>query len=84
VALRRIDIRRGRRVRVIGAEDSRLTQGFHAFEADNGFRWTDGDAVLPRALLGAPFGPLELWLHCAGTACYIDEGAALAADRLRA
>ncbi len=79
VALRRIEVRRGLRARVIDAADERLTKGFHAFEADNAFRWTDGEAVLPKALLGAWPGPLELWLHCAAAACYGDEGSPLPA-----
>jgi hypothetical protein len=81
VALRRIEVGRGRLVRVIGADDARLIEGFHAFEADNAFRWTDGNAALPRRLLGHPSGPLKLWLHCAASACYIDEGASRPAER---
>jgi hypothetical protein len=84
VALRRIEVRRGHRVRSIAMDDALLTEGFHAFEADNGFRWTDGDALLPRSLLGRASGALELWLHCAMTACYIGDDATPPVARSRA
>jgi hypothetical protein len=74
VALRRVTLCRGRQLRVIEADDPLLTDGFHAFEADNGFRWTDGDALLPAALLDGFAGPMELTLHVASTAHYIEDG----------
>jgi hypothetical protein len=75
VALLRIVIRQGRRSRVIKAGDGLLVEGFHAFEADNGFRWTDGDADLPAPLFAGFEGPLEVVLHCAATARYVEDGA---------
>ena len=70
VALRRIVLRQGTRLRVIEAADASLTDGFHAFEADNGLRWTDGDAALPAALFDGFDGPVELVLHVGGTTRY--------------
>ena len=50
LAIRRIILWHGRHARVIEADDPRLAEGFHGYETDNGFRWTDGDAVLPASL----------------------------------
>ena len=75
VALCRIVVRRGTRFRVIEASDARLTDGFHAFDAGNGFRWTDGDAVVPIELFAGFAGSVEIVLIIAGTAHYIDESA---------
>ena len=47
VAVREVRLWQGARVRVLPASDASLRGGFHAFEPDNGFRWTDGEAVLP-------------------------------------
>jgi hypothetical protein len=74
VAVRRIVIRQGSRWRVIAADDAALVEGFHAFEAANGLRWTDGDAVLPAALFAGFAGPLEVVVECGATARYVDEG----------
>jgi hypothetical protein len=73
VAVRRIIIRQGSRSRAVEAEDARLTDGFHAFEADEGWRWTDGAAHLPAALFSGFDGPLEVVLLCGGTARYVAE-----------
>ncbi|WP_158929384.1 Hint domain-containing protein [Acidisphaera sp. S103] len=70
IALRRVMLRQGARVRTIDAHDPRLTDGFHAFEADNNLRWTDGDAGLPAALLEGFDGAVELVLHLGGTTRY--------------
>ena len=59
---------------MIEAEDERLTVGFHAFEADNGLRWTDGDAAIPERLLTGFAGPLEITLRLGGSTTYADEG----------
>jgi Hint domain len=75
VALRRIVIRRGSRSRAIEADDALLVHGFHAFEAADGLRWTDGDAHLPGALFAGFDGPLEVVLLCGGAARYVAEGA---------
>ncbi len=73
VALRQIMLTKGKRVRIIDAENPLLTDGFHAFEADNGFRWTDGDAAIPTGLFAGFTGPLELVLHIGGTARYLAD-----------
>jgi hypothetical protein len=46
VALRRIVVRKNARFRIADALDQRLTTGFHTFESDNRFRWTNGDAAI--------------------------------------
>jgi autotransporter passenger strand-loop-strand repeat protein len=73
VALRRIMVRQGARSRVLQADDARLAVGFHPYETDNGFTWTDGDAALPADLLTAFAGPMEIVLFVASTAQYIDD-----------
>jgi hypothetical protein len=70
VALRRLVVRKGTRFSVTEANDDRLADGFHAFEADNGFCWTDGDAAIPTELFANFTGPLELVLHIGATARY--------------
>jgi hypothetical protein len=76
VALRRITVSAGCESRVIEAEDKVLEDGFYAFEVDNGFRWTAGDAVLPAALFIGFTGPVELSLHVGCTTHYVVDGAA--------
>ena len=70
VALRRIVVRQGTRFRVMQAADVRLADGFHAFEAGNGLRWTDGDAILPAALFEGFDGAVEVVLHLGGSMRY--------------
>jgi hypothetical protein len=77
VAVRRLRARKGSRARVIEAEDARLTDGFHAFESDEGIRWTNGDAALPAELFEGFKGEVEVAIHLAGSTQYIDEGVAL-------
>jgi autotransporter passenger strand-loop-strand repeat protein len=74
VALRRIVVREGTRFRMIEASDASLGNGFHAFEAVNGFRWTDGDAAVPIELFAGFAGSVELVLTIASTAHYLEEG----------
>jgi len=66
IALRRIVARKGATLRMIEANDPSLRDGFHPFEADNCFRWTNGDALLPAELfLGFADGcELELYVGC--------------------
>jgi hypothetical protein len=79
VALRQIELRGGRRARTMGAEDTRLTDGFHGFEADNSIRWTDGDAAIPPCLFDGFTGPLDVVLQFGGQNTYVDDcGAARA------
>ena len=49
VAIERIGLWQGTRVKRIDSADGALEAGFHAHEPDNGYRWTDGDALLPLA-----------------------------------
>ncbi|MEJ0017957.1 MAG: Hint domain-containing protein [Acetobacteraceae bacterium] len=74
VALRRIVLWHGRQVSVLEADDVRLCDGFHAFEASNGWRWTDGDAVVPEAAFLPGDGACELELHIGCTARYPQDG----------
>jgi autotransporter-associated beta strand protein len=64
VALRHIASWRGRRLRTVAADDAQLATGFHQFEPAEGFRWTDGAAVLPVALWDGA-DALELHVACA-------------------
>lgn len=66
VAIRRIVLWQAALVRLIEATDPALTDGFHGFEADNGFRWTNGNALLPAELFCGLTGPcqVELKLGC--------------------
>jgi hypothetical protein len=73
VALRRLVVRQGTRFRVTEANDNRLSDGFHAFEADSGFRWTDGEAAIPTELFAGFTGPIELVLHIGATARYLAD-----------
>ncbi|MGD0105987.1 MAG: Hint domain-containing protein [Rhodopila sp.] len=73
VAVRRLAVRQGGRFRVTEADDAILDAGFHAFEADNGWRWTDGDASLPMSLFTGFKGSLELMLHLGGTTQYVAD-----------
>jgi hypothetical protein len=70
VALRHIVVWGGRRLRVMGANDPALTSGFHGFEGDHGFRWTDGDAALPPSLFDGLPGTCMIELTVACTARY--------------
>jgi hypothetical protein len=70
VALQRILVWGGRRLRVMDANDPALTSGFHGFEADNGYRWTDGDATLPASLFDGLSGACTIELTVACTARY--------------
>ncbi len=77
IALRRVALWQASRLRIIEAEDPSLTEGLHAFETDNGVRWTNGDAVLPSALFDDLAGPVELELTIPSTTHYMDEGVRL-------
>jgi hypothetical protein len=59
---------------VVTAGDARLAEGFHPFEAGNGLHWTDGDATLPPSLFAGFTGKVEVAVHVAATAQYIDDG----------
>jgi Hint domain len=76
VALRQIVIRRGSKFRVIEADNALLTAGFHAFEKDKAFRWTDGNAILSGQLFAGLSGPIEVVLRLGGTMRYVEDGVA--------
>ena len=70
VAVRRIVVTHGRHLALIEADDERLTDGFHGYEADENIRWTNGDAALPIEAL-APFGAGALVeVHLGGATVY--------------
>ena len=81
VALQRIILWRGRHPIIVEADNPTLCHGFHAFEPDNGFRWTDGNAVLPASLFAGAGKNCELELHVASTTHYpmLREAAGMAA-----
>ena len=62
VAIRQIVAWRGRFPTVTEAGDPLLRDGFHGYEPDNGFRWTNGDADLPASLFGGA-AALDLYLQ---------------------
>jgi hypothetical protein len=70
VAIRRIAFWQGAAVRMLDAADPRLAVGFHSFEPDNGYRWTDGDAEVPAELFAGTNGPFRLELELAETTRY--------------
>jgi autotransporter-associated beta strand protein len=75
VAVKQILLRQGRRLRMIEAADSALDDGFHLFEPDNAFRWTNGDARVPPALFADVCGRCELELQIGCTALYAADAA---------
>jgi hypothetical protein len=74
VAVRQIVFGRDTQVRIVPASDAGLTDGFHAYETDNRYRWTNGDAGLPLAVLAAVPDATDLVLHIGEVARYIDDG----------
>ena len=62
VALRLVRVWQPARLRTMSAGDPRLDIGFHAFEPDNGWRWTSGEATLPTALFAGLDGVCQLEL----------------------
>jgi len=74
VAVRRIIVAQPRSQRTVTANAASLTEGYHAFEPDNGIRWTNGDAVVPADLFADVTGPCTLVLHLGGGTDYLDNG----------
>jgi hypothetical protein len=74
VAVRQIALWQGMRLAVLEASDRRLEQGFHTYEPENGWRWTDGDATLPAILFDGFDGPTQLTLLLGGRMRYPDYG----------
>ena len=71
VALRQVRARCGKRFTVLNADDDALKDGFHAYEPECAWRWSDGDAGLPAVLWAEFSGPLELLLQIGGTTRYV-------------
>jgi hypothetical protein len=74
VALRRLEVRSGADFMIMEADDPRLEDGFHYYEAENRLRWTDGYATLPVELFAGFDGCLEVVLTLAATTRYPDFG----------
>ena len=70
VALRKVTLSQGRRLSLIHPDDDRLVDGFHAYEASENIRWTNGDAALPDGAF-VNFGKDAIVeLHLGGTTTY--------------
>ncbi len=74
VAVRQVTAWRGAALAMLDASDPSLIDGFHAFEADSGIRWTDGNALLPPALFARLTGDIQIELRVYGTTTYRLEG----------
>ena len=74
VAAKQIAVWRGARVRMLDLESEEPLEGFHAFEATDAIRWTDGDASLPQNLFEGFDGPFDLELQLGGRTQYPDLG----------
>jgi hypothetical protein len=70
VALRQMLLWQGRQLKTLEAADAMLCKGFHQFEPDNNFRWTNGNAEVPTALFENADGICELQLHVGCTTRY--------------
>jgi hypothetical protein len=73
VAIRRISTRKGAKVSMVDGSDPLLTEGFHPFETDNGFRWTNGNALLPMVIFEAMDDVVEMELNIGCTTTYLLE-----------
>jgi hypothetical protein len=79
VTLRQIVLAEPGRRSVIEAAAASLVDGYHAFEADNGIRWTDGDAAVPADLFAGMNSPGMLLLRLGGSTQYLDCGTSVRA-----
>ncbi|MFO1026648.1 MAG: Hint domain-containing protein [Acetobacteraceae bacterium] len=81
VAVTRVIAWQGESRRIIAAQDPVLARGFHPYEHLAAYRWTDGDALLPRALFEGWESPVELVVNLTGRTFYPlpEEPAAAAA-----
>jgi hypothetical protein len=77
VAVHRIVLNQGAHQRVVEADDASLVDGFHGHEIEVagqvGFRWSNGDALLPAWLFRGIGGPFRLDVHLVATGHYIDD-----------
>ena len=67
-------VRQGPRFISLQADDGRLVDGFHAYEATAGLRWTDGCAALPQEAFASFVGEIEVVLTLAATIWYPEDG----------
>jgi hypothetical protein len=74
VAIRRLMLAHGKRLRVMQADDPRLARGYHAFEPDAGIRWTVGDATVPPDLFADMTVAGMLAVELSGLTAYADNG----------
>jgi len=74
VAVRRLVLAQGVRLRLMEAEDVRLIEGYHAFETDIGIRWTDGDAAVPADLFADMTAEGMLQVYLGAATRYADLG----------
>ncbi len=70
VAIRAVEVWKGKTLRDLSAAEPALSEGFHGYEPEDDLRWTNGMAVLPQALFDGLTGPLTLQVQLAGTAQY--------------
>jgi hypothetical protein len=73
VAVSRIVLRSDTKAHTIYADDPILADGFHDYEPNLGFRWTNGEATLSSSMFAGIEGSLALELHVAATGCYIAD-----------
>ncbi len=71
VAVRQVRVQQGKRMTSVSAEHASLCDGFHAYEPDADWRWTDGDAGLPPELWDGFTGPLEVLVRLGSSARYV-------------
>jgi Hint domain len=76
VALRRVMVTQGRKLRLVEAADELLADGFHPFEQDDAIRWTKGYAELPVELFDDFDGSIQIELTVAHTVQYVAVGEA--------
>jgi hypothetical protein len=75
VAVRRIVLAQAEQQHAIEAWHDSLTDGYHAYEPENGIRWTDGNAELPTSLFADLSGAGLLTVHLgSATTRYLDDG----------
>ena len=70
IAVRQVRVWQGVHVRLVNAVDASLETGFHNYEPDCAWRWTDGDALLPPAMLAGIEGPFQVELLIGSLAQY--------------
>jgi Hint domain-containing protein len=73
VGVHQLIVRQGNKFCALQADHPLLWHGFHSFEAENGCRWTTGDALLPGSLFSGFSGPLELVVRTCGTTFYVED-----------